>query len=268
MDSEYITKKHISEAALWRDKAPILTHLDLELTERCNNDCIHCNISRPERDGEAHERELKSGEWRGILEEAAELGVLSVQLTGGEPLLREDFEELYLLARRLGLRVQLFTNGRLITPRLADLLARIPPLEAIEITVYGMGPKSYEAVSRRPGSFDEFRRGLGLLLERKIPLILKWVLLPPNRSELDEFEAWAKKLNRGEEPPPVVLLFDLRGRRDSEDANRRIRALRLDPKEVIAVWNWGERFIARRWITSVGNFCSRPANCCLPAGPG
>ena len=140
MSTGYTKKINISEATLWHGKGPLLSRLNLELTERCNNDCIHCNINRPEGDGGARGRELKTEEWETLLQQAAELGALSVRFTGGEPLLREDFEALYLFARRLGLRVQLFTNGRLITPRLADLFARIPPLEKIEITVYGMRP--------------------------------------------------------------------------------------------------------------------------------
>ena len=84
-----------------------------------------------------------------------------------------DFEELYLCARRLGMKVLLFTNARLITPHLADLFARVPPLVPIEITVYGMRQESYEAVTRTPGSFAQFRRGVNLLLERKVPFIVK-----------------------------------------------------------------------------------------------
>ena len=109
----------------------------------------------------ARQRELGTAEIKDILAEAAALGALSVRFTGGEPLLREDFVDLYLFARRLGLKVLLFTNARLITPELADLFARIPPLEKIEVTVYGMKPQSYEAVSRVPGSYEEFRRGVG-----------------------------------------------------------------------------------------------------------
>ena len=236
MSTGYSKKITISEATLWQGKGPLLSHLDIELTERCNNDCIHCYINRPEGDEEAQGRELKTEEWEKLLRQAAELGALSVRFTGGEPLLREDFEALYLFARRLGLRVQLFTNGRLITPLLADLFARIPPLEKIEITVYGMRPESYEEVSRRPGSWSEFRRGLELLVERRIPLVVKGALLPPNREEWAEFESWARTLPGMEEPPGCGLLFDLRGRRDSAARNRRIRELRNPCEMVIRMW--------------------------------
>ena len=114
-----------------------LSSLDIELTERCNSDCIHCCINLPANDRVAKAREMTTGQVKSILTEAATLGCLRVRFTGGEPLLRPDFEGLYLFARRLGLKVLIFTNARLITPQLADLLMRIPPLVFMEITVYG-----------------------------------------------------------------------------------------------------------------------------------
>jgi MoaA/NifB/PqqE/SkfB family radical SAM enzyme len=141
-NQSYVARVSAARHRVWQGRGPLLGSLDLELTERCNNDCIHCCINLPMEDVAARRRELDLAHLKEILAEVAALGALSVRLTGGEPLLREDFIDLYLCARRLGLKVRLFTNARLITPELADLFARIPPLEKIEVTVYGMGPQS------------------------------------------------------------------------------------------------------------------------------
>ena len=95
-----------------------LVQLDLELTERCNYNCIHCCINRPANDPDARARELTTAQVKEVLKQAADLGCLQVRFTGGEPLLRSDFEELYVFARQSGLKVLLFTNGRLITSNL------------------------------------------------------------------------------------------------------------------------------------------------------
>ena len=182
--SPYAAKVNASQHRLWKQRLPILGRLDLELTERCNNDCIHCSINLPAKDAEARQRELTTDAVKDILTQAASLGALSVRFTGGEPLLREDFRDLYLFARRLGLKVLLFTNARLITPELAELFARIPPLEPIEVSVYGLKKVSYEAVSRVPGSFAEFWQGVELLLTHGLPFVVKGALLPPNREEM------------------------------------------------------------------------------------
>jgi radical SAM protein with 4Fe4S-binding SPASM domain len=231
----YVTKVSAARHRLWQARSPLLGRLDLELTERCNNNCIHCSINLPMEDEGARQRELGAAKIQNILAEAAALGALSVRFTGGEPLLREGFVDLYLFARRLGLRVMLFTNARLITPELADLFARIPPLEKIEVTVYGMKPQSYEAVSRVPGSYEEFWGGVGLLLERNIPFVVKGALLPPNRSEMDSFEAWAATLPAMHTPPSYSMFFDLRGRRDSPTKNLLIKTLRIEPEEGITI---------------------------------
>jgi len=236
----YVEKRTFQQHPLWQVEAPALSHLDIELTERCNNACLHCYINLPERDRNAQERELSTDEWKDILRQAVELGALSVRFTGGEPLLREDFVELYLYARRLGLKVVLFTNARLITPELADLFARIPPLKKIEITVYGMHPQSYEAVACAPGAFIEFQRGVELLLERQIPFVVKSVLLPPNQAEVGEFETWAESIPAMEYDPSYSIILDLRARRDSAARNRLINELRFTPKEVLSLLSRNE----------------------------
>lgn len=212
-----------------------LGQLDIELTERCDNNCIHCCINLPAGDAAARALEMTTGQVEDVLRQAAGLGCLQVRFTGGEPLLRPDFEHLYVYARRLGLAVLIFTNARHITPDLADLLARIPPRELMEVTVYGMHRESYEAVSRVAGSFVQFRRGVDLLLDRQIPFVVKAALLPPNRSEIDEFEAWAATIQWLTAPPRYSMFFDLRSRRDDIAKNRLIESLRLLPEEGVTV---------------------------------
>lgn len=266
--SPYAAKVNAARHRVWQERAPLLGSLDLELTERCNNDCLHCCINLPEGDAAARQRELSTDELKGILKEAAALGTLSVRFTGGEPLLREDFTELYLFARRLGLKVLLFTNARLITPELADLFARIPPLEKIEVTVYGMKPQSYEAVSRVPGSFEEFWRGVGLLLERDIPLVVKGALLPPNRGEMEEFEVWAATFPAMDGPPGYSMFFDLRGRRDSPAKNRLIQSLRVSPEDgVILLRRRGQAYL-KEMRQFCGKFMGPPGDLLFSCGAG
>lgn len=228
--SDYVRRVADAEASL----GSRLAHLDVELTERCDNDCVHCCINRPVGDPDARALELTTEEWKDVFRQAADLGCLQVRMTGGEPTLRPDFEELYLAARKLGLRVLLFTNGRRITPGLADLFARIPPRVAIEITVYGMRQKSYEAVTRARGSFAQFRRGVDLLLDRRVPFVVKSVILPQNVHEFEEFQAWAATLPGTRGPARTVASLSLRGRRDDDAKNRLIESLRLGPQILLA----------------------------------
>jgi radical SAM protein with 4Fe4S-binding SPASM domain len=264
----YVAKVSAARHRLWPGRAPLLGQLDLELTERCNNDCIHCCINLQENDSAAKKWELATDEITAILREAASLGVLSARFTGGEPLLREDFQDLYIFARRLGLKVMLFTNARLITPDLARLFARIPPLEKIEVTVYGMRRESYEAVSRVPGSFDEFRRGVGLLLNKKVPFVVKGAVLPPNWKEMEEFETWAITIPAMDTPPTYAMFFDLRGRRDSTAKNRLIRRLRVTPEDGVILLRRRGRAYLQEMRQFCGKFMGPPGDLLFSCGAG
>jgi radical SAM protein with 4Fe4S-binding SPASM domain len=234
-DNEYIEKIKLGKDTLRKSKQPLLKYLDMELTERCNNNCIHCNINRAINDRESGLRELTTESWKKIIRQAVEVGALTVRFTGGEPLLRKDFAELYMFARKSGLKVVIFTNGRLINEDLVELFSRVPPHEKIEITVFGMKKESYEAVTRVKDSFEEFQRGIELLRDKNIPFIVKGVMLSSNWHEIEDFENWASTLPWMNKPPSYSLFLDLRSRRDSETKNIMIRGLRLSPEEGLSI---------------------------------
>ncbi len=251
-DSYIVVKIKDDGVSVGKGNTTALNSLDMELTERCNNNCIHCYINLPADDRHAQKRELSTGEIQEILQEALSLGCLTVRFTGGEPLLREDFEDLYIFARRLGLRVTICTNATLITPTLAKVFGRTPPLMPIEITLYGMTRNSYEAITRIAGSFEAAWSGTHLLLEYQVPFVVTGALLPPNKEEIEEFESWASTIPWMDTAPSYTLLLDLRARRDSSKKNILIKGLRPSPEDVIT-------FFSRRqekYLKEMREFCS------------
>ena len=165
----------------------------LELTDRCNLGCLHCYINQPAANRSAQARELSTAQVISILDQITDAGCLFLLLTGGEIFIRRDFPEIYRHSRQRGLVVTLFTNGTLVTPRIADLLAELRP-HTIEITLYGATSETYEKVTQAPGSYSRCRRGIDLLLERDIPLVLKSVLMKANQHELAEMQSLAEQL--------------------------------------------------------------------------
>ncbi|HTZ10986.1 MAG TPA: radical SAM protein [Candidatus Margulisiibacteriota bacterium] len=249
----YVTRIPTDKGSLWKNSKPLLVKLDIELTERCNNNCAHCCINLPLDNQEAAKNELSTAEIKNILKEAVSLGCVTVRFTGGEPLLKEDFEELYLFSRKLGLRVFIFTNATLITPHLVDLFCRIPPLERIEISVYGMKKSSYEGVSRVSGSFEAAWRGISLLAKRRVPFVVKGALLPANKDEIEKFEKWSATIPWMDKSPQYSMFFDLRCRRDSMDKNRQIKKLRLSAEDCLKI-------LVRRkeyYIRVMQEFCAK-----------
>src|SRR5438094_377493 len=74
----------------------------IELTHRCNLACVHCYVNLPAADRAAQRREMTTDEIKRLIDELAALGLLGLTLTGGEPLLRADFADLYAYAHDRG----------------------------------------------------------------------------------------------------------------------------------------------------------------------
>jgi radical SAM protein with 4Fe4S-binding SPASM domain len=159
----------------------------IEVTQRCNNKCVHCYNNLSAGDRKAQEKELSLAEWYRILNEITEAGCLWLLFTGGEIFIREDFFDIYTYARQKGLLITLFTNGTLITSDIADYLAQIPPF-SIEITIYGHTRKTYESITKMPGSYDRCINGIQLLMDRKLPLKLKTMAITNNRHEIQDMK--------------------------------------------------------------------------------
>jgi radical SAM protein with 4Fe4S-binding SPASM domain len=99
-----------------------------------------------------------------------------------------------------------------------------------------MKKESYEAVTGVTGSYAGFRNGMQSLLDRKIPFVVKGALLPPNKNETGEFNAWAATIPwMGDTPPLCSMFFELRGRRDSAARNSIISKLRVSPDEAMVI---------------------------------
>ena len=180
-----------NKAANAEKRVPINATLDL--THRCNNRCLHCYCSLPAGDKRAISEELSSEEIERLFDELRDMGCLWLLITGGEPLLRPDFRDIYLSAKRHGFIISVFTNGTLIDEEIADFFAQYPPF-SVEITMYGATPETYEEVTRVPGSYERYWSGLQRLLKRTAKPKLKTMALTINQHEIRRMDSIARAM--------------------------------------------------------------------------
>lgn len=233
MSESFAQTEFMPNFALWEQlqsqRVPL--SFDIEITARCNNDCRHCYINLPAGDPVARSKELALDEIIRIAKEGVSLGAMWCLITGGEPLLRRDFADIYTALKRLGLLVSVFTNATAITPKHVELFKEYPPHD-LEVTVYGVRAETYERVSRRPGTFAAFRRGLDLLLEAHIPVRLKAMAIQSNASELAEIARFCREHTKD------YFKFDtlLHMRYDGDLVrNAEIGSERLSPERMVEV---------------------------------
>jgi radical SAM protein with 4Fe4S-binding SPASM domain len=232
----------IQDFPLWdklKDKRVPLA-FDIEITARCNMDCAHCYINLTAGDQAAKAKEMSLEEILNIARQAVKMGAMWCLITGGEPLLREDFLDIYMGLKRLGLLVSVFTNATLINEEHIALFKKYPPRD-IEITVYGVTKETYEAVTRRSGSFEKFMNGLNALIKNGVRIRLKAMAIRANLHEQKAIADFCREQTKDyyRFDPQLHLRFDGNLKRNEE-----IRAQRLTPEQIVELENSDEQRIS------------------------
>jgi radical SAM protein with 4Fe4S-binding SPASM domain len=158
----------------------------IEFTYRCGFNCIHCYC----KGLEDKNKELSTTQWKKVLDELESQGCVYLGLSGGDPLIRKDFLELYAYAKKKCFIITIFTNGQALSRRTLDYLAKSPPF-SLEITLNGITQKTHEAITRVKGSFSIAMETIKKIKQKKLPLILKSNCLKQNKNEIGKIKAFA-----------------------------------------------------------------------------
>ena len=164
------------------------------ITHRCTFKCLHCYLGSQDAIRTHKNEELTTDEIKGIIDQLAKAGTLFLNLTGGEPLLRKDFPEIYTYAVRKGLLVRVFTNGSLINDDIISLWQKYPPL-IVDITIYAASDTTYERVTQTKGAFSLCQQGVERLQKGAVRYSLKTMLLTCNVHEFAEIEKAAQEFD-------------------------------------------------------------------------
>ena len=168
---------------------PRLRYVWLELTARCNCRCIHCYGAFGQSCAGQSHPELAESEWLKALHKIRELGCNAIQLIGGEPLLAPAFSTVLREAAALGFgKIDVFTNGTLVTPQIAADLKRFGA--SVRLSVYGFDPASHAAITGNPKSFELMDRGIDALLEAGVPIQPAIILMRENQDTLPSLKGY------------------------------------------------------------------------------
>lgn len=116
-----------------------------ELTPLCNLNCKMCYVHLSP-DKMSGQKLLSVDEWKRLIREAFDEGMLEVALTGGECLTYPGFDEIYFYLQSLGCQVTVMTNGVLLDEERLEFFKKHPPA-LIQVTLYGNSDDTYERVT-------------------------------------------------------------------------------------------------------------------------
>ena len=110
--------------------------------------------------------------------------MLYLLLTGGEPLLHSDFEQIYSGLAEMGILLTLNTNGTLIDERIVEYMEKNPP-ERVNITLYGCSDNTYQKVCGSAKGYKAAIHGVELLKKAKIPVCINTTFTRHNASDME-----------------------------------------------------------------------------------
>jgi len=163
----------------------------LELTGRCNLRCRHCYLGDQTQRHTKQNEELDTRTIIDSIEQWADAGCLYLTITGGDPLIRPDFHEIYRHAAQRGMLITVFCNATLVTDEIIELFRELPP-RLVEVSIYGATPETYETVTQVPGSFIKAWTGIRRLRGNRFRLVLKTMILTINQHEVEAMASQAE----------------------------------------------------------------------------
>lgn len=164
-----------------------------ELLPVCNLHCKMCYVRKSMREVNREGGLLPAQQWLAYAKAARDAGMLYPLLTGGEPFLRRDFQEIFAGIQEMGLQVSINSNGTLIDQEMARWLGVHSPTR-INITLYGASAESYQKLCGDGTAFERVHQAVEWLKQYGVPVKFNTSITPENVEDLEEMMAYAKKM--------------------------------------------------------------------------
>ena len=163
--------------------------MDLALTFKCQNNCVHCYAGGPHVTDE-----LGTDDWKKLIDRLHMIGVFILTFTGGEPTLREDLPELLRYAENRGAVTGLITNGRQLRDK--DYVEQLDKagLDFVQITLESYRPQVHDKMTSSKGSWKETVAGIKNALQTKVYVTTNTTLSKYNASEFLQTMDFIKEL--------------------------------------------------------------------------
>lgn len=203
----------------------------MEVTYRCNLHCVHC-YTDPYNKQEFFPREMTLPEIKRILDEMADLGILYLNLTGGEIFMRRDFFEIYEYAYGKGFLLQLYTNGTVFTQSIIDRLRQLRPF-SIDVSCHSVDEEAFDRFTQVPGSFRRFTEGMKLLFDSGLPFSFRTLAMSWNKEELPQIRRYIESFGQ-----PFKFTTSLSARLDGDTSSLDYR---LTPEDVRVLEGRGQQ---------------------------
>jgi AdoMet-dependent heme synthase len=218
-------------------KLRIPLSVQVDLTYRCNERCVHCYLDHHDHG------EMKTGEILELLDQMADAGVFYLTISGGEIMMRRDFFEILEHARKKTFCIKLKTNGILIREKEAERIKALG-VQSVQVSIYSHRPEVHDAITKLPGSLSDSIEAIRRLRAQGIHVIMANVLMVKNAEDYTAVRALAAELGAQFIMDPTVTPM--------MDGDRGILSLNVDEGALREV------FRDEAIVGNVEEFCAPP----------
>ena len=179
------TQEYLNEH--FKDK-PHLLSMQIELTSRCNERCVHCYIPHENKIGD-----INPALFYEVLEQCRDIGILSLTLTGGEPMLHKNFCDFLHKAKEYDFSIIVLSNLTSLNDKIiAEMKANC--LCSVQVSLYSLNPEIHDSITMLKGSFSKTRDNILRLIENDIPLQISCPTMKQNSNCFVDVMQWVHGL--------------------------------------------------------------------------
>ena len=164
-----------------------LRSLHIEVANECNERCIHCYIPH-----EYKTKTIKTELFYKLVEEARDMNMLNITISGGEPLLHKDIIKFLKKCRQLDMSVNVLSNLTMLTDEIVAEMKN-NPLLSVQTSIYSMTPEIHDSITKVNGSFERTKNALIKLKKLGIPLQISCPIMKQNLDTFKDVIDFGKK---------------------------------------------------------------------------
>lgn len=169
---------------------PLISTLQLELSSRCNERCIHCYIPNGKKN---HGIDMPIERFKQLVDEFAEMGGIHITLSGGEALLHKDIIEMLHYCREKDLKISILSNLLNLTDKQIKAM-KDTNVSLVQTSLYSMDPQKHDFITTIEGSFEKTKDAIERLVKADVPVQISCPLMKANKDGYKDVLRYAQSL--------------------------------------------------------------------------
>lgn len=204
---------------------PTLWSIQVEITGKCNERCIHCYIPNSFKEQGVH---MSLSNFKNLVDEFAEMGGLYITLTGGEVLMHKDFSAMLRYCREKDLQITILSNLMSLTDDIVHVMKEVN-VNMVNVSLYSISPSIHDSITKVKGSCKKTMTAIEKLRENDVPVQISCPILKENKECFLDVMNYAKRLKT-----KANVDYNIVAQKNADISNLSHRVSLHDIREVIS----------------------------------